>query len=68
MPGDSAPGNVAGFGVVPVTVIGKSAATFLPPSLLTTCLTTISFGAMSSFVTVHVFVSPSAIEPVQSAE
>ena len=29
---------------------------------------TVSFGAMSLFVTVHVFVSPMAIVPVQSAE
>jgi hypothetical protein len=35
---------------------------------LTTLLTTISFAASSSFVTMHVFDSPGASEPEQSAE
>ena len=46
----------------------KLDAAAVPPLMLTTCLITISFGAMSSFVTVQVFVSPTLIEPEQPAE
>src|SRR6266571_1402445 len=65
---DSAPWNEAGEGLVPVTDIVKSPATAVPPLSLTTCLMTISFGWTSLFVTVQVFVSPTAIVPEQSAE
>ena len=68
VPGDSAPGNEPGDGLVPVTVIVKEPATALPPLSLITCLMTISFGWLSLFVIVHVFVWPTAIDPVQSAE
>ena len=53
---------------LPDTVIVKLAAVAVPPLSLTTCLMTISFAAISSFVTVQVFVSPMPIEPTQSAE
>src|SRR2546428_2361284 len=65
---DSAPWNEAGEGLVPVTVIVKSPATAVPPLSLTTCLITINLGWTSSFVTVHVFVSPMTAVPVQSAD
>ena len=68
VPGDSAPGKLAGVGEPPVTVIVKSDAVLVPPLSLITCLITISFGPMSSFVIVQVFVSPSAIVLSQSAD
>ena len=40
VPGLSAPLKLAGLGLLPVTLIGKSAATLLPPSSFTTCLIT----------------------------
>ena len=46
----------------------KSPATAVPPSSLTTFLITTSLPGSSSFVTVHVFVSPLAIVLEQSAE
>jgi len=58
VPGDSAPAELAGLALVPVTLIVKSPAAAVPPLLLTTCLITISFGWMSSFVTVHVLSTP----------
>ena len=58
MPGASAPAKLAGLGVLPVTDIVKSAAVLVPASSLTTCLITISFAAMSSFVIVQVFCMP----------
>src|SRR5437879_123892 len=65
VPGDSAPAKVAGLGLLPVTAIGKSAATLVPPSSLITCLITINCGALSSLVMVQVLVSPSAMFPEQ---
>ena len=62
------PGTTVGFVPRSSTVIVKSAAAWVPPLSLTTCLITISFGAMSSLVIVQVLVSPSAIVPAQSAE
>ena len=53
--------------MLPVTDIVKSAAVLVPASSLTTCLITISFAALSSFVIVQVFVSPAAIVPLQPA-
>jgi hypothetical protein len=72
VPGLSAPAKLAGFGLVPVTLIVKFAALAEPPLSFTTCLITWSVpvvgAATSSFVTVQVFVWPAAIVPVQSAE
>ena len=48
------------IGVGPFAVSVKSAATAVPPLSLTTCLTSVSSGAMSSFVIVHVALSASA--------
>ena len=68
MPGDSAPGDDPGLGLLPVTVIVKFPAVAVPPLSLTTCLMTISVAATSLFVTVQIFVWPTLIEPAQSAE
>ena len=46
----------------------KFDATAVPPLSLITVLMTLSFGWMSSLVTVHVFVSPMAMVPEQSME
>src|SRR5438093_1473877 len=40
VPGDSAPANVAGLGLLPVTAIGKLDAVLTPPLSLITCLIT----------------------------
>ena len=63
MPGDSAPAN----GLLPATstlpdrmCMVKSLAVAVPPLSLITCLITVSVGATSSLVIVHVFVSPTA--------
>ena len=59
VPGDSAPGNEAdGCTFVAVTVIVNEAADAPPPLSLTTCLITMSFGWMSSFVIEQVAVCP----------
>ena len=58
VPGASAPAKLAGLGAVPVTESVKSAAALEPASSLTTCLITISFAEMSSFVIVQVFCTP----------
>ena len=49
-----------------LTWIDQSALVAVPPSSLTTVLMTVSFGAMSSLVSVHVLFSPAArvTEPV----
>ena len=67
MPGASAPAKLAGLGELPVTDIVKFAAVLVPASSLTTCLITISFGEMSSFVIVQVFCIPAATVTVPSA-
>ena len=56
------------IGVGPAAVSVHSAAVRVPPLLFVTYLIRTSEGALSSFVTVHVFVSPTAIAPAQSAE
>ena len=70
VPGDSAPGKeVLPPGTAePLTVIVKSLAHFVPPYLLSTCLITISLGALSSLVIVQVLTSPgfSVTEPFES--
>ncbi len=68
MPGDSCPAKDAGAGLLPVTLMVKSAAVAVPPKLFTTCLITVSRGPMSLFVTVQVLACPTAIDPVQSVE
>ena len=50
-----------------MTFIAKSPAVFVPPLSLITCLLTCTTGWMSSFVTVHVFVSPTAIVALNRA-
>ena len=65
----SLPGKLAGLGAVPVTVIVQLSAEALPPLSFTTCLMTVSVvGGTSSFVITQVFVSLTAIVPVQSLE
>ena len=54
--------------LTPLIVIVKSAAVFVPPLPFTTCLTTVSFAGMSSFVTTHVLWSSLPIRPKQPAE
>src|SRR5207247_1946250 len=56
------------IGVGPAAVRVHSVATRVPPLLFVTYLMSTRDGAMSSFVTVHVFVSPTAIELLQSPE
>src|SRR5919106_1595918 len=68
VPGLSAPGKLSGVSLAPPESRVKFAATAVPPLSLTTCLITMSCGAMSSFVTVQVFVSPAAMVPLQSAD
>ena len=68
VPGASAPGNAGGLVPGSSTDIVNWDAMAVPPLLLTTCLITMSCGAMSSFVTVQVLVWPIAIVPAQSAE
>src|SRR5207249_3248245 len=63
-PHAAAPADTA----TPLTVPEKSAAAAAPPSSLTTTLLMTRWAAWSSFVTVHVLVSPSAIVPLHSAE
>ena len=58
MPGDSCPAKDAGAGLLPVTLMVKSAAVAVPPKLFTTCLITVSCAATSSLVIVHVFSAP----------
>src|SRR6266508_4358840 len=60
VPGDSAPGNGLPLTSLPplLMCIDQAEATAEPPLSLTTCLITVSVGAMSSFVTVHVLFSP----------
>src|SRR5947209_3599359 len=54
--------------VGPDAVRAHSVAPRVPPLSFVTYLTRTREGGMSAFVTVQVFVSPTAIEPVQSAE
>ena len=55
----SEPGNDAGLAPEPPAANVKSPAPFAPPSLLITCLTTVTFGAaLSVFVSVQSAVSP----------
>ena len=54
----SEPSNGAGVPAVPVICIEKSDAVAVLPCLLTTCLTTVSVGAMSSLVIVQVLSWP----------
>src|SRR2546426_5683101 len=66
VPGDAAPAKDAeGCTFVPVTVIVNAEAVAAPPLSFTTCLITVSWGATSSFVIVHVFVSPTRMVPLQ---
>ncbi len=67
MPGEPAPENVS-VPAVPSTCIVKSDATAVLPFLLTTSLMTVSLGAMSSLVTVHVLASPIANAATQPSE
>src|SRR5437762_5017471 len=60
VPGEAAPGNEPGVGELPVTDIVNAEAVAVPPLSLMTVLITCSFGWMSSFVMVQVFVSPIA--------
>ena len=70
VPGLSAPGKLAGLGLVPGTLSVKFAALAEPPLSFTTCFMTCSVpvvgAATSSFVTVQVLVSPAAIETPRS--
>ena len=68
VPGDSAPENDAGLGLVPVTDIVKLPAVAVPPLSLTTCLMTMRCAGWSSLVMVQVFCSPAAIVPEQPTE
>jgi hypothetical protein len=62
------PDRFVGEPPAPVAVNVHAVGTADPPLLLVTVFTSVNDGATSSFVTVHVFVTPFAIEPVQSAE
>jgi hypothetical protein len=52
----------------PEAVSVQALAWAVPPLSFTTSLTSVSFGATSSFVIVHVLCSPGAMVPAQSAE
>src|SRR3989338_8804114 len=52
----------------PFIVMPKLLMPAVPPLLLVTFLTSVSVGATSSLIIVHIFVSPLVTVPVQSAE
>src|SRR5512142_225600 len=54
------------IGVGPLALNAKSVITAVPPLSVMRFLTSFSCGAMSSLVTVQVFSSPTAIDPLQS--
>ena len=56
------------FSLFGLLFIVKFAAVAVPPLSLITCLMMISWGWISSFVTVQVLVSPLVMDPEQSAE
>src|SRR5262249_61907864 len=66
---DAEPANVLPpIAVTPLIVIVKSAALFVPPLSLMTCLITVSVAGLSSFVITQVLLAPAAIVPEQPGE
>src|SRR5213594_3888993 len=59
VPGDSAPGKLAGFALPPNACIGKSPATLVPPLSLITCWMTMRCACCSKLAYVQVQFSPS---------
>src|SRR5437870_5377106 len=59
VPGDSAPGKLAGLGLLPVTAMVKLAAVAVPPWSLMTCLMTLRWAAWRLLMNVQVTFSPS---------
>ena len=65
---DASPENGEPLTLVPDTVISKSDATAIPPSLLITRLMTVRVGPTSSLIIVQRSESSSEMVPVQSPE